>query len=219
MLLTPSIFVHITYPNENSKDKIDPALLRPGRLEKHVYIGYADSDEEWSELFSRVALSRDLDPDILNFISSGELLRQHGGCMKHLRRLSAADLKAVMDTAHLAAVHNYLDRGKGVTVSNVGFGVGGSETRQVTIEARHIIDALRSSRPSLSDDDKRMLASIYAPFYSDGDGGGGGGVAPNMPPLGDFGRPASNGDIVASSYEQGVTGARQPLPVLRTTLR
>mmetsp|Transcript_5955 Transcript_5955/g.11260 ORF Transcript_5955/g.11260 Transcript_5955/m.11260 type:complete len:206 (-) Transcript_5955:5-622(-) len=194
-------------------DKIDPALLRPGRLEKHVYVGYANSDEEWSDLFSGIALSRELDTSVYSLISSGEVLRQYGSKMNHLRSLSAADLKAVMDTAHLAAVHDYLDRKVDALVAFDDGADGGRRANQVTIQLNHLVEALRSARPSLSDDDKRMLTSIYAPFYSNGDGDSA--TASSMPPLGGFGLNATDGD---STDVSGVE-YRSKDPELKTTLR
>mmetsp|Transcript_19937 Transcript_19937/g.43500 ORF Transcript_19937/g.43500 Transcript_19937/m.43500 type:complete len:990 (-) Transcript_19937:3-2972(-) len=194
-------------------DKIDPALLRPGRLEKHVYVGYANSDEEWSDLFSGIALSRELDTSVYSLISSGEVLRQYGSKMNHLRSLSAADLKAVMDTAHLAAVHDYLDRKVDALVAFDDGADGGRRANQVTIQLNHLVEALRSARPSLSDDDKRMLTSIYAPFYSNGDGDSA--TASSMPPRGGFGLNATDGD---STDVSGVE-YRSKDPELKTTLR
>ena len=127
--LNVSIYISLY---SNHADKIDPALLRPGRLEKHVYLGYANSDEEWSDLFSKISSNRGIDDASSEYIASGKLLKEHGGNMKHLRRLSAADLKAVIDTAHLAAVHEYLDS----TSNEIGtISLSGGRPQ---IERRHI---------------------------------------------------------------------------------
>ena len=159
--------------------------MRPGRLEKHVYIGYANTDEEWTDLFARIAPSRALDPATMDYISSGRLLQEHGGNLSHLRRLSAADLKAVMDTAHLLAVHEYLRRVDECTSSSMSAGSDASATERVRINIEHVLEALRSCRPSLGDDDRTMLASIYSQFYSAG-GGRDGGKDHSAPPLGDY---------------------------------
>lgn len=177
-------------------DKIDPALLRPGRLEKHVYIGYANTDKEWNDLFAKIASSRAVDQKIIDYISSGRLLQEHGNIMSHLRRLSAADLKAVMDTAHLLAVREHLRREEErVRSPESDTNAVETETASMKIDVEHVIEALRSCRPSLGDDDRKMLGSIYAPFYSsddnrdDGADHTGNGSAP---PLGDYhGIPAS----------------------------
>ena len=113
----------------------------------------------------------------MDYISSGRLLQEHGGNLSHLRRLSAADLKAVMDTAHLLAVHEYLRRVEECTSSSMD----ASATERVRIEMKHVLEALRSCRPSLGEDDRRMLASIYSQFYS-----AGGGKDHTAPPLGNY---------------------------------
>ena len=118
----------------------------------------------------------------MDYISSGRLVQEHGGSLSHLRRLSAADLKAVMDTAHLLAVHEYLRRVDECT-SSMSAGSDASATERVRIEMEHVLEALRSCRPSLGDDDRRMLASIYSQFYS---AGGNGENEYSAPPLGDY---------------------------------
>ena len=181
--------------------------MRPGRLEKHVYIGYANTDEEWNDLFTRIASSRTLDPATIDYISSGRLLQEHGSNLLHLRRLSAADLKAVMDTAYLLAVHEHLRReDEGMTGSDVG----ARETVSVRVELEHVLEALESCRPSLGEDDRRMLGSIYAPFYS-AEGDKNGGKDHTAPPLGDlYGKDASQGSSGSGSSRT---------PMQKTTLR
>lgn len=185
-------------------DKIDPALLRPGRLEKHVYIGYANTDKEWNDLFAKIATSRAVDQKTIDYISSGRLLQEHGDNLSHLRRLSAADLKAVMDTAHLLAVHEHLRRVEESAVASVpGADAAETKTLSMKIEKEHVIEALRSCRPSLGDDDRQMLGSIYAPFYSADGYRDDGAVhtesgSTSTPPLGDY-RGVPEGKVIGTS--------------------
>ena len=197
-----------------SLDKIDPALLRPGRLEKHVYLGYANTDKEWNDLFAKIASSRTVDQKTIDYISSGRLLQEHGNNLTHLRRLSAADLKAEMDTAHLLAVHEHLRREEErVQSPESDTNAVETETASIKIEKEHVIEALRSCRPSLGDDDRKMLGSIYAPFYSADDNRDEGADhtgSGSAPPLGDHGVPA--GKVI------GTNGLNRMLKQM-TTLR
>jgi SpoVK/Ycf46/Vps4 family AAA+-type ATPase len=129
-------------------DKIDPALLRPGRLEKHVYIGFPATEDEWTDVFFNLARSRKVEEEVMLSIESGNLYRE----MMNSSALSfsPADLKAVLDTAQLAAVHEYLRKG-----SNDG---------NLIVTMKHIRGALHSARPSLSADDRSRFESLYAPL-------------------------------------------------------
>jgi peroxin-1 len=95
-------------------DKIDKALLCPGRLEKHVYVGYLESLSELKSLFFSLLLdARNID----NEVSSIRLGRDCynffcQGC-DYARDFSATDMKAVLDTARLLSVHKILDANNG----------------------------------------------------------------------------------------------------------
>jgi peroxin-1 len=129
-------------------DKIDPALLRPGRLEKHVYIGFPATEDEWTNVFYKLARSRKVEEEVMRSIESGNL---YGEMIdSSVLSFSPADLKAVLDTAQLAAVHEYLENG-----SNDG---------NLIVTMKHVRGALHSTRPSLSADDRARFESLYAPF-------------------------------------------------------
>ena len=91
-------------------DLIDVALLRPGRVEKHVYVGFPDISDRIEIL--TVALkqlncfpSKEGGEDfteVLNFISTDE----------KCALLSPADLSALVKSAFLLATQEYIDGGK-----------------------------------------------------------------------------------------------------------
>lgn len=142
-------------------DKIDKALLRPGRLETHVYFGYPESLIEWEELFCSIVSSWDLDEEVLSLCRKRELYSALCNDLTYARDLSAADMKAVMDTAHLIRVHEMLDEsGHNVTESDL--------PPKVIISKRHMISALRKTRPSLLTEDRVKLQNYYKPFGADG---------------------------------------------------
>jgi peroxin-1 len=132
-------------------DKIDPALLRPGRLEKHIYIGCPEGLEEWTDLLTKVASKYNVDEETFSFISSGDFLRRVVTEISALpSNLSAADVKAVFNTAQLSAIHEALDAGRKNDV--------------VSIRYKHIISAFLAAQPSLPRSDFLRLNEIYSEF-------------------------------------------------------
>jgi peroxin-1 len=135
-------------------DKVDPALLRPGRLEQHVFVGFPSSKEEWHCVLAQVLLRLEIDSYVKECLSNQTLWEIKGATQT--RSFSPADLKAVADTAYLNAVHEYL---------------GGCDTDEdqdvtIVIQMSHVVKALLSTRPSLSVDDRKMLNRIYRPYAS-----------------------------------------------------
>jgi peroxin-1 len=131
-------------------DIIDPALLRPGRLEKHVYVGYPSSEDETTEILMKISARYLLDDVLHQSISSGNLVRELKNSSFTFDRLSAADLKAAFDTAQLDAIHEILQ--------------AGFTNDTVVIGCQHLLKALRSTRPSLPERDHGMLMAAYRPF-------------------------------------------------------
>ncbi len=143
-------------------DKIDKALLRPGRLETHVYVGYPESLSEWEELFSSISSSWNVDEEVHLLQQRGELHSALCVNLPYAKDLSAADMKAVMDTAHLMRVHEMLNEEVG------GERPEDNEMHQrVIIGKRHIIEAFERTRPSLLMEDRQKLQRYYEPFRED----------------------------------------------------
>ncbi|KAJ1675412.1 Peroxisome biosynthesis protein pex1 [Spiromyces aspiralis] len=81
-------------------DLIDPALLRPGRLDKSVFCGMPDSKERL-EILSKHARKLNLDPsvDLKDYVDATE-------------HYTSADLQALVYNAFLGAVHDYQAAGQ-----------------------------------------------------------------------------------------------------------
>ena len=134
-------------------DKIDKALLRPGRLEKHVYVGYPESLAEWNSLFSSLLLdARNIDDEVSSIRLGGDCYNSFCQGCDYAGDFSAADMKAVLDTARLLSVHEILDAND-----------GGAHVPPI-LRKCHILEAFRRTRPSLLPNDRGFLQSIYASF-------------------------------------------------------
>ncbi|KAL7530177.1 hypothetical protein ACHAXR_008670 [Thalassiosira sp. AJA248-18] len=133
-------------------DKIDKALLRPGRLEKHVYVGYPESLLEWNSLFSAILKARNVDDEVSRLDQAQDLFNSFCKDFDYAKDFSAADMKAVLDTAHLLCVREILDAHN-----------GGSHGPAI-LGKRHILEAFRRTKPSMLSRDRQVLQSIYASF-------------------------------------------------------
>ena len=131
-------------------DKIDPALLRPGRLEKHVYIGYADCDKEWNDLLYKISKPRNIEEHLDKMIASGSFQDLLNENQFQYTKLSAADIKGVFDTAHLNAVHELLKEKE--------------QRKTVTITCQNLLQAFLCTKPSLSESDRSMFSRVFTPF-------------------------------------------------------
>ena len=138
-------------------DKVDPALLRPGRLEQHVFVGFPSSQEEWHSVLEQILLHREIDSQLRESLCHQTLWEVKGA--PHIHSFSPADLKAVADTAYLNAVHEYLG----------GCDTDEEEVVTIMIRMNHVIKALQSTRPSLSVDDRMMLNRMYRPYVTAAD--------------------------------------------------
>jgi peroxin-1 len=136
-------------------DKIDPALLRPGRLEQHFYVGPPKSYEELYDVFCKVAQGWNLSEECQVLVNSQE---EAGSAfltsivMDGSSRFSPADMKAALDTAHVTAVHRTLELAKPEDIS------------KVEIYKEDLIAALKITRPSLNVDESRVLEQVYKSF-------------------------------------------------------
>lgn len=121
-------------------DVIDPALLRPGRIDRHVYVGFPSAADRASIL--RVLLrplptTEDVSQAILLVAQS-----------ERASYMTAADLKAVVSTAHLFAVQEHLH----------------SESVPFSVTGEHLLRAIQESGPSMTREDRQYFESVYQKF-------------------------------------------------------
>jgi len=133
-------------------DKVDPALLRPGRLEQHIYIGFPKSLVERHNIIEKISSKR----KIANEFEEAIKLKSFCSSVEeadHLKLLSAADIRAALDTAHIAAIHDLIE-------------VGCNDENNVLIHLHHFRKALLQTRPSLSSHDCTLFDTINRQFLT-----------------------------------------------------
>eukprot|EP00054_Salpingoeca_dolichothecata_P004470 m.30719 g.30719 ORF g.30719 m.30719 type:complete len:1052 (-) comp14624_c0_seq1:49-3204(-) len=124
-------------------DLIDPALLRPGRLDKSLFCGLPSLDER---------------EDILQTLASGCQLAKEVDLKEIAARcehFSGADLRAVLTTAQLAAAHAQID-----AKTEVAPPVSPAITQD------QLLEAALSTRPSVGEKERNRFARIYANFQN-----------------------------------------------------
>lgn len=120
-------------------DLIDPALLRPGRLDRLLFCGLPNEAERRSILAALAAtlpLSQDVD---LAAVAAAT----HG--------LSGADLRAVLADAQIAAVHASIDA---------------RSTASPVITGDHVRDVLTNARASVPEHERARLEALYGDFLA-----------------------------------------------------
>jgi SpoVK/Ycf46/Vps4 family AAA+-type ATPase len=133
-------------------DKVDPALLRPGRLEQHLFIGPPESGEGWTDLFSKVAKNWNFSLECQQAVSSKAKALDLLNTVTDNSRFSPADMRSALDTAHINAVHRTLKTAAAEDVEKV----------EITEEDLRL--ALRKARPCLNEDDANVLEEVNRPF-------------------------------------------------------
>ena len=135
-------------------DKVDPALLRPGRLERHVFFGLTDDLDDLSDLLEKISDQFLLDSMTKSAIVCGDFARLVSASNPDKVRLfSAADFTAVFRSAQLMAAHKALALGR--------------TNDAVCITHDNLVEAMMSARPSLSISDNQFLSDIYDEFRLD----------------------------------------------------
>ena len=146
-------------------DKVDSALLRPGRLDRHIYIGLPEANDERNDVFATIARNYPLDEGAKHCIhvglSSADNLLQGSIAKEKLAYFSPADLKAVLSTAYMEAINNQL--------GTSSYMANGSREKEepmamprITIE--NLIHAFEETNPSMSSADYKLFQSMYKRF-------------------------------------------------------
>ena len=131
----------------NRPDLIDPALMRPGRFDRLVYLGIPTSDEEREAILTALTSKFVLDEDCL--------VKRVVQAMKGRPGLTGADLYALVADAMSTALSRKiqgLENGRGVADS------GGGSTISVSFE--DFDSAMRNLKPSVSPQEMTYYESL-----------------------------------------------------------
>ena len=172
---------------------------------------------EWSDLFISIAKRHCVDDDVIRLLSSGELLRMDNERVGHIKCYLAADMKSVMDTAYLEAIHFHLAEAPNTPQqSSEGMPVQVQTHPNLSVCKEDLMNALTSTRPSLLSSDGQVPRQIYEPFYCQ-ESSKGKVINEKFPPLGGFDDQSANGDLandLSNTFTSHTLGEKQ----LRTDL-
>ncbi|BGP29359.1 Ribosome bioproteinsis ATPase rix7 [Rhodotorula toruloides] len=136
----------------NRPDILDPAMCRPGRLDKLLYVDLPSAPER-AEILRAVTRKTPLAPDVdLDKIARDE----------KSERLSGADLSALVREAAVSALRELFDSidldGPAIDSSHA------SEQGQAVVQMRHFEVALRKANPSVSRQQRRRFEALRKKF-------------------------------------------------------
>lgn len=168
-------------------DLIDVALLRPGRVERHIYLGLP-SRKSTKDILLTALRKLDLSPDVAGVVDDM--------CEEGVDGLTGADLDSIAKSAFLLAAQEAADGGPQGSKSgedegrsaasgtqnsplevemctsgckgSAGAVEGAVGDRGVRVCRRHILHAWRATRPSLSPSDMLFYRDIHEKFAGTG---------------------------------------------------
>ncbi|KAL9250666.1 Cell division control protein 48 homolog C-like protein [Drosera capensis] len=128
----------------NRPQDMDPALLRPGRFGKPIYVSLPTADERVL-IVKAHARRRPIDASV-----DLEAIARSKAC----ENLSGDDLFNMMERAAMACMEDYLDNGSPVDTVK-------------TIKAKHFAEALQKVTPSVSKEERHHFDKLARRFQAD----------------------------------------------------
>ncbi|OYT34867.1 AAA family ATPase [Archaeoglobales archaeon ex4484_92] len=130
----------------NRPDLVDPALLRPGRIERHIYIPPPDIEAR-KEIFKIHLRGKPLADDV----SIEELAERTEG-------YSGADIEAICREAGMLAIREIIKPGMTKEEAKI-------IAKKIKISKKHFDEALRKIKPSLTKEDLKRYEKIIEDFH------------------------------------------------------
>lgn len=159
-------------------DMLDPALLRPGRLDKHIFLDFPTQRERRDILLNMLCKedSMPYDGDAKHYLEELETTISSENSSPVLEGYSGADLTGIITTAQVEAMHDYTGNDYSEEL-----GLEGSSDDKTQVESReqmngssaaagpliqveHLKKAVSESRPSVSQKEREKLATVYRKF-------------------------------------------------------
>lgn len=139
----------------NRPDLLDPALLRPGRFDRLVYLGVCDTRESQIQILNAITRKMKLSKDVR---------------MEEVAELcpftfTGADFKALCNEALRKAIRETLDqRKREIDSEKVKEEKRESSGKAIEVEMKHFHEASQHITPSVSERDMEYYRSIQAKF-------------------------------------------------------
>ena len=139
-------------------DLLDAALLRPGRIDKSLYVGFPTAEER-ADILRRLLL-RD---------SGGQQLDDEWSeCVQRIAAeadgYSGADLNGLLTDAQTALMSDYVAQVREAKENSEADGVGGTVATELTAE--RLLAAFRASHASVSERERKDFERLYARFIT-----------------------------------------------------
>lgn len=128
----------------NRPDIIDPAVLRPGRLDKVVYVGLPSSEDRKDIL--RALTKNGTRPQLAADVDLAELSRR-----SQLEGYSGADLAALVREAGVQALREFIT-------------AGDSQTGPLSVALAHFNSAADKIRPSVTEKDRKHYEKLQEKY-------------------------------------------------------
>ena len=156
----------------NRPDLVDPALLRPGRFDRLLYVGVDETAEGRSKVLAALTKKFALEPP--SAANNSKTLGSLDALARKVpRRFTGADMYALCADAWTRAAKRTVREKERDANDEVG-GEGGSDSAVVVVRWSDFGDALSELTPSLTDGDLAHYRRLREEFEGDRGGRGGG---------------------------------------------